>query len=246
MGLFNTSKAMLDAIKGVVADGRKQYAEEEQQRDRLVAEKILSPKQKKIAAVAGDKDKIDAADFASLRAGKKVAEATGNPGPVRKPVPVSFKEKPSKEDMAAWHAKQKVTKEEVESVDEVFSDADAQKQRDDTKDRAWKAKGAANTKKFENNQAASKKKAADRNTKMNGMKEAAERDTPGQHSCAVHVKHSTFGEGKALYSQHAEPDNNGLIEWYDIMFEHGIEKQVPTTDLEVLEAMSHGNHKGKK
>ena len=74
MGLFNTSKEMLDAIKSIVTDGRKQYAEEQQEMDKIVAEKILSPKQKKIAAVAGHKDKIDAADFAALRAGKKVAE----------------------------------------------------------------------------------------------------------------------------------------------------------------------------
>jgi len=33
--------------------------------------KTLSPKQKKIAAVAGDKSKIDAADFAALRKKKK-------------------------------------------------------------------------------------------------------------------------------------------------------------------------------
>lgn len=37
-------------------------------------EKELSPKQKKIAAVAGDKGKIDAADFAALRAGAKIKE----------------------------------------------------------------------------------------------------------------------------------------------------------------------------
>ena len=40
----------------------------------LAQETELSPKQKKIAAVAGDKDKIDAADFAALRAGKKPVE----------------------------------------------------------------------------------------------------------------------------------------------------------------------------
>lgn len=41
--------------------------------DKLAKEE-LSPKQKKIAAVAGDKSKLDAADFAALRAGKKVNE----------------------------------------------------------------------------------------------------------------------------------------------------------------------------
>lgn len=40
----------------------------------LAQEAELSPKQKKIAKMAGDKDKIDAADFAALRAGKKMEE----------------------------------------------------------------------------------------------------------------------------------------------------------------------------
>lgn len=35
------------------------------------AAKKLSPKQKKIAAVAGDKTKIDGADFKALKKGKK-------------------------------------------------------------------------------------------------------------------------------------------------------------------------------
>jgi hypothetical protein len=290
MGLFNTSKEMLDAIKSIVTDGRKQYSEEQQEMDKIVAEKILSPKQKKIAAVAGDKDKIDAADFAALRGGKKVAEATGNPGPVRKPVPASFKEKPSKEDMAAWHAKQKeeVDLEEGKRLDSLVANlkgarahltgkpehskaaADAHikaaksnlsphykpqqsgKENDVSKgtvgDKTWSHLHGAKYHSINKEEVESVDEMSSKEKMKKGLykKEAVERDTPGQHSCAVHVKHSTFGEGKALYSQHAEPDEAGLIEWYDIMFEHGIEKQVPTSDLEVLEAMSHGNHKGKK
>jgi len=38
----------------------------------------LSPKQKKIAAMGGNKKKIDAADFAALRKGKKMS-APKNP-----------------------------------------------------------------------------------------------------------------------------------------------------------------------
>jgi hypothetical protein len=40
----------------------------------LAQEAELSPKQKKIAKIAGDKEKIDAADLAALRAGKKPVE----------------------------------------------------------------------------------------------------------------------------------------------------------------------------
>jgi len=75
--------------------------------------------------------------------------------------------------------------------------------------------------------------------------EEANRDTPGQHMCAVHVKHSKLGEGKTLSTQHATPDADGNIAWYDVMFEHGIEKKVPVQNLEILVQESHGNHKKK-
>lgn len=72
-------------------------------------------------------------------------------------------------------------------------------------------------------------------------------DTPGNstHQCAVHVKHEQFGEGRTLFSQHAEPSEDGTIAWYDVMFEHGIEKQLKTSDLEIVVSESHGNHKKK-
>ncbi len=81
------------------------------------------------------------------------------------------------------------------------------------------------------------------------MKEEAvaeEKDTPGQeHVCAVHVKHAKLGEGRTLYSQHAEPAEDGSIAWYDVMFAEGIVR-VETTDLEIVVAESHMNHKKKK
>lgn len=66
------------------------------------------------------------------------------------------------------------------------------------------------------------------------------------HLCASKVMHKEWKEGKTLHSQHAEPNEIGLIEWYDVMFDHGIEKKVPTRDLEVLVAESHMNHSKKK
>jgi hypothetical protein len=70
-----------------------------------------------------------------------------------------------------------------------------------------------------------------------------ERDTPGNstHQCAIHVKHATMGEGRTLTSQHAQPDTEGQISWYAVMFEHGIEK-VETKDLEILESEWHNQH----
>lgn len=73
--------------------------------------------------------------------------------------------------------------------------------------------------------------------------EKKNKDTPGQHMCAVHVKNEQWGMGKTIYSQHAEPDAEGSIAWYDVMFEHGIEKQVPASSLEILVSEAHKNHK---
>lgn len=71
------------------------------------------------------------------------------------------------------------------------------------------------------------------------------RDTPGQeHMCAVHVKHSKLGEGKTLFSQHAEPDADGYIAWYDVMFAEEI-LRVNTKELEIIVSESHMNHKKK-
>lgn len=73
------------------------------------------------------------------------------------------------------------------------------------------------------------------------------RDTPGNstHQCAIHVKSEQYGEGKTLFSQHAEPDAEGNIAWYDVMFAEGI-KRVETKDIEILVSESHMNHKKKK
>jgi hypothetical protein len=75
------------------------------------------------------------------------------------------------------------------------------------------------------------------------------RDTPGnsyEHQCAIHVKNEQFGEGRTITTQHADPDENGNIAWYDVMFEHGIEKHVPTSSLEILVSESHMHSKRKK
>lgn len=105
------------------------------------------------------------------------------------------------------------------------------------------------------NEKFAKEKAASHNAAVEKAKQMAkqrmnkeETDTPGnsyEHQCAIHVKHAKLGEGKTLFSQHAEPAEDGTIEWYDVMFEHGIEKKVPTTDLEILVSESHMNHKKK-
>lgn len=66
-----------------------------------------------------------------------------------------------------------------------------------------------------------------------------------KHLCASKVMHKEWKEGTPLFSQHAEPSEDGFIQWYDVMFEHGIEKRVPVSELEILVSESHMNHKKK-
>ena len=65
-----------------------------------------------------------------------------------------------------------------------------------------------------------------------------------KHDCATHVEHAEWGLGNPVKTMHAEPDENGNIDWYDVMFEHGIEKGVPTNEMTILmsEAHSHGGY----
>ena len=65
------------------------------------------------------------------------------------------------------------------------------------------------------------------------------------HMCAKNVMHEKFGRGECLYGMHAEPDENGHVSHYDIMFNHGIEKDMPIAECKVLHERMHG-HKMKK
>lgn len=68
----------------------------------------------------------------------------------------------------------------------------------------------------------------------------------GGHLCATKVFHEELGEGTTIYSQHAEPDAYGDIAWYDVMFEHGIVRHVPTDEMEILMSESHERHSKRK
>lgn len=60
------------------------------------------------------------------------------------------------------------------------------------------------------------------------------------HNCAEKVMHENWGEGLCMFGEHAEPDENGQVAWYDVMFEHGIEKEVSIEDLKVISEKQHG------
>jgi hypothetical protein len=65
------------------------------------------------------------------------------------------------------------------------------------------------------------------------------------HNCAKHVEHAQYGKGKTIAEEHADPDRYGNIAWYDVMFEHGIERGMPVAELSILQSESHG-HATKK
>lgn len=67
-----------------------------------------------------------------------------------------------------------------------------------------------------------------------------------KHNCATHVYHESWGDGQTITTMHADPDEHGFVEWYDVLFDHGIEKGVPVSEMKVTKEMSHGNHKKKK
>ena len=79
-----------------------------------------------------------------------------------------------------------------------------------------------------------------------GAKKEGLEDSPNkansQHLCAKNVVHEEWGEGHPVHGMHAIPNSEGEIAWYDVMFEHGIEKGVSINELNVIFETSHENH----
>ena len=73
-------------------------------------------------------------------------------------------------------------------------------------------------------------------------KDCVKADKKTMHNCAKKVCSEQWGVGECIYGQHAVPDAEGNVAWYDVMFEHGIEKGVDISTLEVLEEGSHNEH----
>ena len=83
-----------------------------------------------------------------------------------------------------------------------------------------------------------------------GDQEEGLEDSPNaansQHLCAKNVVHEEWGNGECIPTMHDEPDEEGNIGWYDVMFEHGLEKGVAINELKVTHSEMHHNHKKKK
>jgi hypothetical protein len=66
-----------------------------------------------------------------------------------------------------------------------------------------------------------------------------------KHDCAKHVVHETWGKGQCIPEEHTLLDD-GTVTHYDVMFEHGIEQDVPVADLTVVVSESHMHAKKRK
>lgn len=74
-------------------------------------------------------------------------------------------------------------------------------------------------------------------------------DAAVKHDCATHVEHAQWGKGTPISEQHTIVETapgEGYVTHYDVMFEHGIEKNVAVDDLNILAEMSHGHSRKKK
>ena len=59
-----------------------------------------------------------------------------------------------------------------------------------------------------------------------------------KHNCASKVKSEEYGIGTPVKGMH-DLDENGKVAHYDVMFEHGVEKNVPVSSLQILEGSMH-------
>lgn len=62
------------------------------------------------------------------------------------------------------------------------------------------------------------------------------------HDCAKHVASESWGYGECISGQHTiaeSADGEGVVTHYDVMFEHGIEMDVPVENLTVLVSEKH-------
>jgi len=62
-----------------------------------------------------------------------------------------------------------------------------------------------------------------------------------KHDCATHGEHAEWGVGSMIKEMHTL-DEEGNITHYDVIFEHGIEKNVPVEDLVILEGEMHEHY----
>ena len=70
-----------------------------------------------------------------------------------------------------------------------------------------------------------------------------------KHDCATHVEHATWGAGKCIPGEHTiveTSEGEGYVTHYDVMFEHGLERDVPVEEMKIIKSSSHGHMRKKK
>ena len=87
-----------------------------------------------------------------------------------------------------------------------------------------------------------RRKTVSKAVKKEGLEDKTDNPANSQHMCAKNVVHEEWGAGQPIHGQHADPDENGEIAWYDVMFEHGIEKGVSINELKVTKEAMHNSH----
>ena len=65
----------------------------------------------------------------------------------------------------------------------------------------------------------------------------------GEHYCASHTEHFKWGRGRCISESHAEPDRYGHVAWYDVEFDHGVERGVPVSEMKILMGEEHTHMK---
>jgi len=84
-----------------------------------------------------------------------------------------------------------------------------------------------------------RRKTVSKAVKNEGLEDKTDNPANSQHLCAKNVVHEDWGTGQPIHGQHADPDESGEIAWYDVMFEHGVEKGVSINELKVTKAEKH-------
>ena len=74
--------------------------------------------------------------------------------------------------------------------------------------------------------------------KVEGKAEESGR-VDGAHFCATHVEHSLYGEGECISEQHAKPNADGTIDWYNVKFADGNVRKIQTEAVKVKKAKMH-------
>jgi len=70
-----------------------------------------------------------------------------------------------------------------------------------------------------------------------------------KHDCATHVTSEQWGFGECIAGEHTlveQEDGTGVVTHYDVMFEHGLEKDVPVESLRIVKEKSHLHASKKK